>query len=245
MKTTNRRNFVKGSLTLATGLLLANKSFADNIVGATVNSNFKFELAKLTYSFNDFEPVIDALTMQIHYERHYGAYVKNANEAISDENMLATGAKDLFSRISKYSTKLRNNAGGAFNHELFWSILRKPSQNNVPIGQLAQSIDNSFGSFEAFKEQFGKIALGQFGSGWAWLVKDGNQLKIGSTPNQDNPLMDVSPFRGTPILGLDVWEHAYYLNYQNKRADYINKWWDIVNWEQVLFYFTENTVETR
>lgn len=235
MKTTNRRNFVNGSLTLATGLLLANKSFADNIVGATVNSNFKFELAKLTYSFNDLEPVIDALTMQIHYERHYGAYVKNANEATSDENMLATGAK-YFSRISKYSTKLRNNAGGAFNHKLFWSILRKPSQNNVPIGQFAQSIDNSFGSFEAFKEQFGKIALGQFGSGWAWLVKDGNQLKIGSTPNQDKPLMDVSPFRGTPILGLDVWEHAYYLNYQNKRAEYINKWWDIVNWEQVLFF---------
>lgn len=245
MKTTNRRNFVKESLTLATGLLLANRSLADNIVGATLNSNFKFELAKLSYSFNELEPVIDALTMQVHYERHYGAYVKNANEAISEENMLATDTKDLFSRISKYSAKLRNNAGGAFNHELFWSILRKPSQNNVPVGQLAQSIDNSFGSFEAFKEQFGKIALGQFGSGWAWLVKDGNQLKIGSTPNQDNPLMDVSPFRGTPILALDVWEHAYYLNYQNKRADYINKWWDIVNWEQILFNFTENTVETR
>ncbi len=193
MKTTNRRNFVKGSLTLATGLLLANRSFADNIVGAAVNSNFKFELAKLTYSFNDLEPVIDALTMQIHYERHYGAYVKNANEAILEENISVTDAKDLFTHISKYSAKLRNNSGGAFNHELFWSILRKPSQNNLPTGKLTEAINSSFGSFESFKEEFSKAALGQFGSGWAWLVKDGNQLKIGSTPNQDNPLMDVSP----------------------------------------------------
>ncbi|WP_270089728.1 superoxide dismutase [Sphingobacterium sp. SYP-B4668] len=233
MKTTNRRNFVKGSLTLVTGLLLANKSFADSIIGSTLKSNFKFGFSKLTYSFSDLEPVIDTATMEIHYERHYGAYVKNANEAISEENMSATDAKDLFSKISNYSTKLRNNAGGAFNHELFWSILRKPTPNNVPTGQLDQAIKRSFGSFESFKDEFSKAALGQFGSGWAWLVKDGNQLKIGSTPNQDNPLMDVSPFKGTPILALDVWEHAYYLNYQNKRADYVDKWWEIVNWEHI------------
>ena len=233
MKITNRRSFVKGSLSLATSLLLANKSFAGSVLGSSVKNSFKFELSKLAYSFGDLEPVIDTFTMQVHYERHYGTYVKNANEAISEENISAIDAKGLFSRISNYSTKLRNNAGGAFNHELFWSILRKPSQNNLPTGQLAQAINSSFGSFESFKAEFAKVALGQFGSGWAWLVKDGNQLKIGSTPNQDNPLMDVSPFKGTPILGLDVWEHAYYLNYQNKRADYINKWWDIVNWEKV------------
>lgn len=240
MKITNRRNFVKGSLTLATGLLLANKSFADNFVGATANSNFKFELAKLTYSFSNLEPVIDTLTMQIHYERHYDAYVKNANDAIISENVSVAHVNDLLSNISKYSMKLRNNAGGAFNHELFWSILRKPSKNNMPTGKLAHAINNSFGSFESFKEDFTKVALGQFGSGWVWLVKDGIRLKIGSTPNQDSPLMDVSPFRGTPILGLDVWEHAYYLNYQNKRADYIHKWWSIVNWEQanILFHIS-------
>ncbi|MGJ1525533.1 superoxide dismutase [Sphingobacterium spiritivorum] len=237
MKATNRRNFVKGSLALATGIMVTNKSVAGGVLGLTVNKSFKFELAKLAYSYSDLEPVIDALTMQIHYERHYGAYVKNANEAISDENMSATDAIDLFSRISKYSAKLRNNAGGAFNHELFWSILCKPSHNNMPTAQLLQAIRSSFGSFESFKEEFTKVALGQFGSGWAWMVKDGNQLKIGSTPNQDNPLMDVSPFRGTPILGLDVWEHAYYLKYQNKRADYINKWWEIINWNKVSVNF--------
>ncbi|TYR31708.1 superoxide dismutase [Sphingobacterium phlebotomi] len=236
MKTTNRRNFVKGSLTLATGLLLTSKTFAGSILGLRGKNKFRFELSKLTYSFSGLEPVIDAATMQIHYERHYGTYVKNANEAIMEENISAGNAKDLFSVISNYSTKLRNNAGGAFNHELFWSILRKPTQNNAPTGALAQAIDSSFGSFESFKEEFSKAAMGQFGSGWAWLVKDGNQLKIGGTPNQENPLMDLSPFKGTPILGLDVWEHAYYLNYQNKRADYIHKWWEVVNWEQVSQY---------
>jgi len=233
MKTTNRRDFVRGSLTLATGLLLTNETFADSTLGSKVTSKFKFEKASLNYSYNELEPVIDTTTMEIHYVRHYGTYITSANEAIISENVSAAHVKDLFSRISNYSTKLSNNAGGAFNHELFWSILRKPTDNNVPTGQLDQAIRSSFGSFDSFKEQFSKAALGQFGSGWAWLVKDGNQLKIGSTPNQDNPLMNVSPFKGTPILGLDVWEHAYYLNYQNKRADYVDKWWEIVNWEQV------------
>jgi len=139
---------------------------------------------------------------------------------------------DFFARISKLSAKLRNNGGGAWNHNFFWQVMR-PKATDGPTGKVAEALNASFGSVDKFKEQFTQAAMTRFGSGWAWLVSDNGKLKIGSTPNQDNPLMDVSEFKGTPLLGLDVWEHAYYLKYQNKRNEYIANWWNVVNWDEV------------
>lgn len=238
MKNSSRRTFVKNSLGITAGALFFSQAKAMDFLATESTAALNFDFVKLPYAFNALEPSIDAETMQIHYERHYSAYVKNANEAIHEEGIKAANPKALFAEISKYSKKIRNNGGGAYNHEMFWSILQKPTANNAPKGKLLAAITKDFGSLDAFKDQFGKAATGQFGSGWAWLVADGGKLKIGSTPNQDNPLMDVSTFKGTPLLCLDVWEHAYYLKYQNKRADYIKSWWDIVNWDQVSARFT-------
>ncbi len=229
----SRRTFVKNSLGLAAGLCVASTANAMGLGFATGNEAFKFDFAKLSYAYNAIEPVIDAETMHIHHERHYAAYVKNANEALVEEAVQVTTAKELFANISKYSGKLRNNAGGAYNHELFWTLLQTPTKENAPKGLLLAAINKDFGSLEAFKAQFAQAATGQFGSGWAWLVIDQGKLKVGGTPNQDNPLMDVSSLKGMPLLGLDVWEHAYYLKYQNKRADYVKSFWEAVNWKQV------------
>ncbi|QBQ41259.1 superoxide dismutase [Sphingobacterium psychroaquaticum] len=201
-------------------------------------SPLKFEQEKLNYAFDALEPAIDAQTMQIHYERHYGAYVKNANDALVAENVKETSDIALFKNIDKYSAKLRNNAGGSFNHALFWKTIRAPKADNKPTGALAAAIDKEFGSFDKFKEEFTKVATSQFGSGWAWLVLENGKLKVGGTANQDNPLMKGIALQGTPLLGLDVWEHAYYLKYQNKRADYITAFWSIVNWDQVQRNFS-------
>ncbi|MCT1524374.1 superoxide dismutase [Sphingobacterium hotanense] len=191
----------------------------------------------LGYAFNALEGAIDAQTMQIHYERHYAAYVKNANDAISEEKVQAKDAKSIFKAMDKYSAKLRNNAGGAFNHAMFWTLLRPAKADNKPSGTLLQAINKDFGGFDQFKEQFAKAATSQFGSGWAWLVVENGKLKVGGTPNQDNPLMKGVALQGKPILGLDVWEHAYYLKYQNKRPDYVGNFWSIVNWDQVQKYY--------
>ncbi|PGH39496.1 MAG: superoxide dismutase [Candidatus Nephrothrix sp. EaCA] len=212
---------------------------AKTAVAATAGSAFAFEKKeplkfaqlKLPYEFNALEPHIDALTMQIHYEKHHAAYVKNVNEAIAAENISASTESDLLRQASKFSAKVRNNAGGAWNHNFFWQVM-KPG-GAAPTGKVADAINGAFGSADKFKEQFSKEAMGRFGSGWAWLVKKNGKLAIGSTANQDNPLMDVSELKGTPLLAIDVWEHAYYLKYQNKRADYIANWWNVVNWEEV------------
>lgn len=233
MNKSSRRTFVKNSLGLAAGLCVASTTSAMGLGFTTAAMAFKFDFAKLNYAYNAIEPIIDAETMQIHHERHYAAYVNNANEALLAENVTVKNAKELFAGISKYSGKLRNNAGGAYNHELFWSILQTPAANNAPTGILLAAINKDFGSLDAFKTQFAQAAMTQFGSGWAWLVIDQGKLKVGSTPNQDNPLMDVSVLKGAPLLGLDVWEHAYYLKYQNKRADYVKNFWEAVNWKQV------------
>jgi Fe-Mn family superoxide dismutase len=169
--------------------------------------------------------------MEIHYTKHHTAYLKNVNEAIAGEKVTATSEADLFKKVSGLSAKVRNNAGGVWNHNFFWQVM-KPN-GGTPSGKIGDAINSSFGSFEKFKEQFTKAGLDRFGSGWAWLVSDQGKLKIGSTPNQDNPLMDASDFKGKPLLGLDVWEHAYYLKYQNKRNEYIANWWNVVNWEEV------------
>jgi Fe-Mn family superoxide dismutase len=185
----------------------------------------------LPYAFNALEPNIDALTMEIHYSKHHTAYIKNVNEAIIADNIKFGTEKEFFANASKLSSKARNNGGGAWNHNFFWQVM-KPNGGGVPTGKIADAINGAFGSFDKMKEQFNQAGATRFGSGWAWLVSDNGKLKIGSTANQDNPLMDNSEFKGTPLLAVDVWEHAYYLKYQNKRADYIKNWWNTVNWDE-------------
>jgi Fe-Mn family superoxide dismutase len=193
---------------------------------------FQFSQIVLPYAYADLEPNIDTMTMEIHYTKHHAAYIKNVNEAISAENISYNSEIDFLSNASKLSAKARNNGGGSWNHNFFWQIM-KPNGGGVPTGKIGDVINAAFGSFDKFKQQFTSAATSRFGSGWAWLVNDNGKLKIGSTPNQDNPLMDISDFKGTPLLALDVWEHAYYLKYQNKRVDYITNWWNVVNWDEV------------
>jgi len=192
-----------------------------------------FELPALPYDFNALEPHIDAKTMEIHHGKHHNAYVTNLNGAVNGTNMEGKSIEELMASISSAPGAVRNNGGGHYNHSLFWTIL-SPNGGGEPSGDLASAINEKFGSFSAFKEEFAKAAATRFGSGWAWLsVDSAGALQVSSTPNQDNPLMDVADVKGAPILGLDVWEHAYYLNYQNRRPDYISAFWSVVNWEEV------------
>jgi len=191
-----------------------------------------FELAPLPYANNALEPHFDALTMEIHHDRHHNAYVTNLNAAVNDTPLAGKSLEELFATISTLSPAVRNNGGGHYNHDLFWNIL-SPNGGGAPVGTLAKAIDSKFGSFDAFKEEFKKAGITRFGSGWAWLVaqKDGS-IAVSSTPNQDNPLMDVADVKGFPVIGLDVWEHAYYLKFQNKRPDYIDAFWSVVDWNK-------------
>jgi superoxide dismutase, Fe-Mn family len=191
-----------------------------------------FELPKLPYDFNALEPHIDARTMEIHHGKHHNAYVTNLNNAIAGTDLESKSLEDLM-KVAGSNTAVRNNGGGHYNHSLFWNIM-SPNGGGKPTGDLATAIDATFGSFDAFKEEFAKAAATRFGSGWAWLVVDANkQLVVSSTPNQDNPLMDVAEVKGIPILGVDVWEHAYYLHYQNRRPDYVAAFWNVINWDEV------------
>jgi Fe-Mn family superoxide dismutase len=191
-----------------------------------------FELAPLPYANNALEPHFDALTMEIHHDRHHNAYVTNLNAAVKDTPLEGKSLEELFASISTLSPAVRNNGGGHYNHDLFWNIL-SANGGGSPVGTLATAIDAKFGSFDAFKEEFKKAGITRFGSGWAWLVaqKDGS-IAVSSTPNQDNPLMDVADVKGFPVIGLDVWEHAYYLKFQNKRPDYIDAFWSVLDWNK-------------
>ncbi len=193
-----------------------------------------FSQTPLAYDFSALEPNIDAMTMEIHYTKHAAAYAKNMSDAIGEENVDTNKPlEDLLGSISSYSTKMRNNAGGHYNHELFWKIM-SPDGGGEPTGEFLEAINSSFGSFGDFKTEFEEAGKTRFGSGWAWLVRqDDNKLVIGSTANQDNPLMDVSDFKGIPLLGVDVWEHAYYLKYMNDRGGYLGNIWNVINWEAV------------
>lgn len=191
-----------------------------------------FELPKLDYAYNALEPYVDAQTMEIHHTKHHGAYTSKLNAAIEGTELENKSIEDILSSISKSSAAVRNNGGGFYNHNLFWKIM-SPSGGGTPSGELLDAINKYFGSFDKFKEDFSNAAATRFGSGWAWLVKKGDELVVTSTPNQDNPLMDLADVKGTPILGLDVWEHAYYLKYQNKRPDYIAAFWNVINWDEV------------
>lgn len=196
----------------------------------------KFELPALPYAFNALEPHIDARTMEIHHDKHHAAYVNNLNKAVEGTEMEGKSLEDLFASISKYPAAVRNNGGGHYNHSLFWEIMG-PNKGGAPSGKLADAINSAFGSFDKFKEQFSNAAATRFGSGWAWLVVSNGKLVVSSTPNQDNPLMDVAEVKGIPILGIDVWEHAYYLHYQNRRPDYISAFWNVINWDEVAKRF--------
>lgn len=193
-----------------------------------------FTQQPLPYAYNALEPVIDAQTMELHYSKHASAYAKNLKEAADAEKIdTSKPLEDVLKKVSKYSAKVRNNGGGHYNHELFWKLMTNNGPGK-PSGKLLQAIESGFGSFDEFKTKFSDAAKTRFGSGWAWLIADNNKkLAVVSTPNQDNPLMDVSDAKGYPLLGLDVWEHAYYLKYQNRRPEYIDAWWKVVNWNFV------------
>jgi len=191
-----------------------------------------FMLPKLKYDYTALEPYIDARTMEIHYTKHHAAYTNNLNAAIEGNNFPEQSIEEILSHISQHIPAIRNNGGGYYNHNLYWEVMA-PYSASAPKGKILDALNSTFGSVDTFKEAFSKAAMTRFGSGWAWLVKRGNSLLISSTPNQDNPLMDVAEVQGTPILGIDVWEHAYYLKYQNRRAEYIEAFWQVINWDEV------------
>lgn len=188
-------------------------------------------LPALNYAFDALEPHIDALTMQIHHDRHHQAYVDNLNKALAGTDGEGKSLEELMANISAYPAAVRNNGGGHWNHSLFWEILG--ANGSQPTGALADAINNAFGSLDALKEKMNTAGTTRFGSGWAWLIVKDGKLEVTSTPNQDNPLMDIAEVKGTPILGIDVWEHAYYLKYQNKRPDYLGAIWNVINWDAV------------
>jgi len=221
-----KRNFIS-----AFGMVMLMFTLSSTV--AQGQQNFKgHEFPKLGYDYNALEPYIDAQTMEIHYSKHHRAYYDNFMKAAKDSKLAQTPLEKIFETISKESATVRNNAGGFYNHNLFWEVMT-PKQGEIPAA-LRQAIEKEFGSLDSFKQKFADAAKTRFGSGWAWLIVDNQgKLKVTSTPNQDNPLMDVAEEKGIPILGLDVWEHAYYLKYQNKRADYVDNFWNVVNWQTV------------
>lgn len=240
----SRRDFFKKSALMGlaglAGNLVSNEKLnaLDNLA-ALSNENGKFIVPSLPYKYNALEPFIDAHTMEIHHAKHHQAYVDKLNKALesyTDDSSFTA----LFSKISKLETTIRNNAGGHYNHSLFWQLMQPnpESKKLIPEGKIAEAIISNFKSFEDFQKEFTEKATKIFGSGWCWMIEQNGKLKIITTPNQDNPLMDIATEKGKPLLALDVWEHAYYLKYQNKRADYINNWWNIVNWNKVNELYT-------
>lgn len=238
-----RRNFLKKSAALALGTLAAtsigNSAFASSEYiekETAVPEEGKFTLPVLPYSYDALEPHIDKLTMEIHHSKHHQAYVTNLNKALETVDASLLGGvitfENIFDKVAKLPVAIRNNAGGHYNHSLFW-ILMKPNSGGQPKGKLAAAINTTFGSFDEFKKQFTDASMKRFGSGWAWLVVKNGKLAITSTANQDNPVMNLDSveIKGTPIIALDVWEHAYYLKNQNRRAEYIASWWNVLNWD--------------
>lgn len=239
----NRREFLKKtskaglaaglSFTVLPSLAKSYAGFQNRIFSA---EEVTYEQQPLGYSYGSLEPVIDAMTMEIHYSKHAASYAKNLGDAVKAEgvNTATQSLVSVMQNISKYSSKMRNNGGGHYNHEFFWKSMKVPTESNSPQSGIMKSIISDFGSFEALKTKFADAGKTRFGSGWAWLIKTSdNKLIVSSTANQDNPLMDICDVKGTPLLGLDVWEHAYYLKYQNRRPDYINAWWNVVDWKVV------------
>lgn len=243
----SRRNFLKKSALLSLGGLAAKAVSEEQLMKLEKLSGehlgtTAFALPPLPYAYDALEPFIDKQTMELHHDKHHQAYVDKLNaELQSTKNPGHQTLEDIFANINAYSAGVRNNGGGHYNHSLFWQLMKenKEAKPNVPSGKIADALNATFTSFEEFKKQFSDAGAKRFGSGWAWLVVSDKKLKICSTPNQDNPLMSFAEVKGSPLLALDVWEHAYYLKYQNKRADYINNWWNVVNWEKVNELFSK------
>ena len=236
----NKRHFLlTGILTI---LFFTGSSFisdkTEQMKGKSHDENSGFVLTTLPYAYDALEPYIDSRTMEIHHSRHHAAYVNNLNRALEGTAAHNMPLETLMSKISEYSTAVRNNGGGHYNHDLFWNIM-SPNGGGEPTGEFAEIIKKTFGSFEQMKDELNKAALGQFGSGWAWLIVQDGKLKITSTPNQDNPLMDVVSEKGYPLMGVDVWEHAYYLKYQNRRGEYVSAFWNLINWSYVTERYNE------
>lgn len=224
-----KRTFLKTTLITAVGAIV----LKTNEILANSEAFVPFVLPKLNFAYNALEPYIDAQTMEIHYTKHHQAYINNLNKALESMPKVPKSAEEICKHISKYPLSVRNNGGGHYNHSFFWNIL-SDKKNQSPLPKTQKIIQENFNTLNLFKEEFAKVALSRFGSGWAWLILDEKKkLKIISTPNQDNPLMNLLRAKGTPILALDLWEHAYYLKYQNKRVEYINAFFNIINWEEV------------
>ena len=231
MERIDRKQFIIRTAQATAGTLLAGPLLARTLGQGIAPAPFTFAQIPLPYANDALEPSIDTLTMEIHYGKHHAAYIKNVNEAIAADGIDAADANDFFKRASTLSAKARNNGGGAWNHNFFWESMAPGAV--APAGKVLDAINAGFSDFEKFKAAFTDAAMKRFGSGWAWLVEKDGKLAIGSTPNQDNPLMDVGDLHGKPLLALDVWEHAYYLKYQNKRNEYVANWWNVVNWGAV------------
>ena len=233
----NKREFLKKSAFITIGGLavagVPGRTIASGLIGTDNKSNREeFKQPGLGYAYDALEPHIDAMTMELHYSKHHAGYTNKFNTAVNDAGITETNVEEIFGKISKYPDAVRNNGGGYYNHNLFWAVM-SPDGGGVPGGELLKGIEKSFGSFSSFKEKFSTAAATLFGSGWAWLVYSNGRLVVTSTPNQDNPLMDIAPVKGTPLLLIDVWEHAYYLKYQNRRTEYIDAFWNVVNWDYV------------
>lgn len=230
----DKRTFLKNSAILALGGTVAS-SLPGSLSQAVAKGSMageEYKLPKLDYAYDALEPHIDAQTMEIHHTKHHAGYTRKLNAAVESAGLKDASIKDLFKKVSKHPAAIRNNGGGFYNHNLFWKNL-SPNGGGAPGGDIGKAIEKSFGSFDKFRDLFSKAAATRFGSGWAWLVKTDSGLAVTSTPNQDNPMMDVSDQHGYPLLAIDVWEHAYYLKYQNRRADYISAFWNVVNWDYV------------
>ena len=233
-----RRNFIVSAVALGTlGIAETSQVFSTIQSEQTKKDTpMPFTLPELPYATVALEPSIDKMTMEIHHGKHHAAYVTNLNNAIDGTPWATKSLEQIFAEVSKAPPAVRNNGGGHYNHSHFWNWM-KPGGGGAPSGDLAAAIIRDFGSFDKFKEQFSAAGATRFGSGWAWLVKQSDKLVVCSTPNQDNPLMDIADVKGTPVLGMDVWEHAYYLKYQNRRPDYIAAWWNVVNWDYAAQLF--------
>lgn len=228
----SRREFIKG---VAAASVVLSLSSVSSFAAETAKPKGPFTLPKLGYSYGALEPVIDAKTMELHLTKHHQAYIDKLNAEVANTTGLqGRTIEQIVGNVSNYNATVRNNAGGHWNHSLFWKLMGPASKSGEASPELKEAINKKFGSLEKLQAEFDKAGVGQFGSGWVWLIKNSQgDLEITSTPNQDNPVMDDAKVKGTPILGNDVWEHAYYLKYQNKRADYLKNWWKVVNWKQV------------
>ncbi len=231
-------SFSRLSLIFLLLLTLQVKSNSNQSILELPKNDKGYLLPVLGYSYDALEPFFDTKTMEIHHTKHHQSYINNLNNAITGTDAINTSLEDIIKNISKYSPTIRNNGGGHWNHAIFWKLL-KINNGAIPKGKLLTQIQQDFGSFENFKVEFTKAALSRFGSGWAWLVISDGKLKVTSTPNQDNPLMDVAEVKGNPLIGLDVWEHAYYLKYQNRRNEFVENFWNVVNWEYVEQLYNE------